>query len=582
MKRKLICLFIIIAAAFASCKKGGSALDSQSVGLTADLVFTDSVKTLGFLNGVYANVGYSFQKGRWSGHGNTDIATDDAEYRYSGVTQYAVILYNGSVNPTNVLWSPNSVDFYVEPYLQIRAVNLFLSKIDAAPFTAATKTRLKGEARFLRAWYYHYLVKTFGGVILAGDNVYGKDDIINLPRSSFADCINYIVSECDAAAALLPVTQLDQDFGRATKGACLALKSRVLLTAASPLFNGGGIVQSGAIASIIGYPTYDATRWAKAAQAALDVINMGKYNLVVDNTTAPGYGFYTTFLSRLSPEIIFEYTRGNNNDFEGQFGPPSRSGGFYTMPSQNLVDAFGMANGKLITDPTSGYDPANPYVNRDPRFAYSIIYNGSNYANNSGVQTPVYTYLNAPTDGLTIGTTTGYYARKMCDVNVSYGNGALTPRGWALMRYAEILLNYAEAANEIGQTAQATDALLQLRARAGINPGADNRYGIPAGINQADLREAIRRERHVEMALEDMRFYDIRRWKIAESIQNGYNNIMSITPKVSTVITPSGTAYNYTIASSVRKHVFFPANYLMPIPQTEILKVPLMVQNPGY
>jgi hypothetical protein len=247
-----------------------------------------------------------------------------------------------------------------------------------------------------------------------------------------------------------------------------------------------------------------------------------------------------------------------------------------------LVDAFDMANGKPITDPTSGYDPANPYVNRDPRFAYSIIYNGSYYANNSGVQTPVYTYASAPTDGLGIATTSGYYARKMCDVNIAYGNGALTSRGYPLIRYAEILLNYAEAANESGQTVQATNALLQLRARAGIAPGSDNRYGIPAGITQADLREAIRKERHVEMCFEDMRFYDIRRWKIGEAIQNGYNNIMSITPKVAGAISPLGTAYNYSIIPSVRKHVFFPANYLMPLPQSEILKVPLMLQNPGY
>ncbi|RYE21322.1 MAG: hypothetical protein EOP45_09715 [Sphingobacteriaceae bacterium] len=128
MKRYIIILLFV--GIFSSCKKSGSFLDQQNVGLTEETVFTDSVRTLGFLNGVYANVGYSFQKGRWSTHGNTDVATTDAEYRFSGIGQFGVILYNGSVNPTNVIFG-TTTDFYIEPYLQIRSVNLFLSKIDS-------------------------------------------------------------------------------------------------------------------------------------------------------------------------------------------------------------------------------------------------------------------------------------------------------------------------------------------------------------------------------------------------------------------------------------------------------------------
>ncbi|RYE18169.1 MAG: RagB/SusD family nutrient uptake outer membrane protein [Sphingobacteriaceae bacterium] len=417
---------------------------------------------------------------------------------------------------------------------------------------------------------------------MLGDQVFGNNDIINLPRNTYAECVKYIVDECDAVSRILPVRQLDQDFGRATRGACLALKSRVLLTAASPLFNGGGIVKSGAIASVIAYPTYDANRWATAAEAALDVINMGQYSLVVDNTTTPGLGFYRAFLTRLSPEIIFEFTQPLNRDFEGQFNPPSRSGGFYTQPTQGLVDAYDMINGKPITDATSGYDPANPYARRDPRLRYTVTWNGSSYTTNANVQAPVYTYLNAPTDGLGIATTTGYYARKMCDTTISFGNGALSERGYALIRYAETLLNYAEAINETGQTETAVSAINQLRSRAGIQAGTNGRYGIPVGITQDAMRTLIQKERRTEMAFEDTRFYDERRWKIAEAIENGFNTIMSITPKVPGRITTLGTDYNYAIQNSVRKHVFFPANYLMPIPQTEVLKIPLMLQNPGY
>ncbi len=402
-----------------------------------------------------------------------------------------------------------------------------------------------------------------------------------IPRNTYEECVNYIISECDAAAARLPVDQLDQDYGRVTKGACLALKSRVLLTAASPLFNGGGIVNSGPIASVIGYPTYDVNRWAKAAQAAKDVIDMGRYNLIVDNTTAPGYGFYQTFVTRVNNELIFTHTQAPNKDFEVQFLPPSRGGQYNTTPSQNLVDAFDMRNGKQITDPTSGYNPANPYINRDPRFNYSIIFNGSSYAMNNGNQGVIYTYVKAPTDGQSVGTFTGYYARKMCDVNVSAGGSANADRGYPLIRYGEIIINYAEALNESGQIAQALTALFQLRNRAGILPGADNRYGIKADITQAELRDVIQKERRTEMALEDTRFYDERRWKIAMVTENQFNKVMLITPKSGTIGT-DGLLYNYEVSNSIRRHNFRPANYLMPIPLGEILKVPSILQNPGY
>lgn len=575
-------LIIIALVGLVSCKKATSYLDQANAGQDATVVFSDSVRTLGFLNGIYAGRGFSFNKGRWDSHGNLEQATDDGEYRYSGTGQQAVILYNGNVSPLNIV-KGSSTDMYVQPYLQIRAVNLFLSKLPSTPLHPSTQRRVAAEARFLRAWYYHYLVRTFGGIALLGDKVFGKDDIIDVPRNSYEDCVNYIVSECDAVAAILPLDQLDQDYGRITKGMCLALKSRVLLTAASPLFNGGGIEKTGAIASIIAYPTFDASRWTRAAEAAKAVIDMNKYSLVFDNTTAPGFGFYRCFLARKNDELIFTFTQAPNKDFEGHFGPPSRSGGFNTQPTQNLVDAFDMRNGKQITDATSGYNPASPYINRDPRFAYTIIFNGSLYANNSGAQAPVFTYMNAPADGTGVGTNTGYYGRKMCDVNVAFGGSANVDRGYPLMRYAEILLNYAEALNESGQITEAANTIFKIRERAGILPGADLRYGIKSGITQDELRLVIQKERRVEMAFEDTRFFDERRWKIAEVTQNQFNKVMQITPKTGTTSTSlDPLAYNYNITNSIRRHNFRPANYLMPIPQSEISKIPSFIQNPGY
>jgi len=588
---KKIVILIALCVAMASCKKGSDFLDSKAdTGETEATVFADSIKTMRFLTQIYSGVGYSFNKGRFSSHGNTEVSTDDAEYAYSGVTQNAVILYNGSLSPTT-FWNGSTLpDFWSTPYANIRRVNLMLSKLPITPLNVATKRRITGELKYLRAWYYHFLLINFGGVPIEGDAVYGINDVIDLPRSSFQATVDYITSECDAAAAILPAPNQpapagyqEQDYGRATKGACLALKSRVLLYAASPLFNGGAIAQASAVVKpLVSYPTYNVSYWQKAADAANDVINSNYYALNEDNTTAPGYGFYNVFLKRVNSEYIFNFNRGNNRDMEGYYNPPSRGGAKNSTPTQQLVDAFPMKNGKAITDPTSGYDPANPYANRDPRFGYSIIYNQAlYYSTSTSSKIAVNTYTGAATDGFTTNgtgpTTTGYYSRKMCDENISSNSSFNTERGWPLIRYAEILLNYAEAINETGQTALAYPKLIDIRRRAGITAGADNLYGLKPNMTVAEMRTVIQNERRVELMNEDHRWNDIRRWKIAEVVNNGYNKAINITR-----IGTTGANFTYQVVNTIRMHVFNPQHYLCPIPQSEVSKMPSMVQNPGY
>lgn len=236
-----------------------------------------------------------------------------------------------------------------------------------------------------------------------------------------------------------------------------------------------------------------------------------------------------------------------------------------------------MKNGKAITDATSGYNPQNPYLNRDPRFGNSIIYNGAVFATTTGNSAPLYTYEGATSGYGTINT--GYFLRKMLDPAVSnLGGTPITERGWPLLRYAEILLNYAEAINEVGQTELAVQKLIELRTRAGIDAGTDGRYGIRAGITQSELRDLVRNERRIELAAEDHRWNDIRRWKIAEAVNNGYNKKIRIT-LTGTLANPTWT---YNLAYSLRRHNFRPEMYLMPIPDAEIRKVPQMRQNPGW
>ncbi|MBT2561793.1 RagB/SusD family nutrient uptake outer membrane protein [Pedobacter sp. ISL-68] len=580
---KKIVLMICLCASIAACKKNSDFLDSKAdTGETEASVFSDSLKSIRFLTQIYSSSSYSFAKGRFSSHGNTEMATDDAEYAYSGPTQNAVIMYNGTLSPTN-FWSGGSLpDFWTTPYANIRRVNLMLSKLPVIPLSEAKKKRITGELKFLRAWYYHLLLINFGGIPLEGDNVYGITDVIDLPRSSFDESVNYITAELDAAANILPITTdyAEQDYGRATKGACLALKSRVLLYAASPLFNGGAITQaSAAVKPIVSYPSYSVARWQKAADAAETLINTGTYSLFEDNVTAPGYGFYNVFLKRVNSEYIFSFNRPSNRDFEGYYNPPSRGGAKNSTPTQQLATAFPMKNGKAITDPTSGYDAANPYTNRDPRFGYSIIYNQSlYYSTTTSTKIVVNTYNGAATDGYTSNgtgpTTTGYYARKMCDENISSNSSFNTERGWPLIRYAEILLNYAEAINETGQTALAYPKLLAIRKRAGITAGADNLYGLKANMSVDEMRTVIQNERRIELMNEDHRWNDIRRWKIAVDVNNGFNKAINITK--------TGNVYTYQVVNTIRQHVFNPQHYLMPIPQSEVSKMPSMLQNPGY
>jgi starch-binding outer membrane protein, SusD/RagB family len=169
---------------------------------------------------------------------------------------------------------------------------------------------------------------------------------------------------------------------------------------------------------------------------------------------------------------------------------------------------------------------------------------------------------------------TGYFVRKMTNTE----NGNNTERGWGLIRYAEILLNFAEAKNEIGQTAEAYAKLKMIRERAGIEAGADGMYGIKPDMTKEEMRDFIRNERRIELAFEDHRYHDIRRWKIAGQVNNGFNDRLRI---VRSGTSPNFT-YTYMVVPSIRRHNFRPEHYLLPLPELEVRRMPAMVQNPGY
>ncbi|GAA4305505.1 RagB/SusD family nutrient uptake outer membrane protein [Compostibacter hankyongensis] len=572
--------FILLFVIQEGCRKTGSFLD-QKVGasLNEDIVFSDSAYTMDNLADIYEGLYFWYNTNTPnSSNGPWDEMTDEAETRWPG----------GHNIPNQVFEGTFGTEFYnyiqsdwTHFYTRIRQCNIFLQNVDRSPLSGVLKERTKAEARFLRAYHYFLLMEGFGGVPIVGDTVYGLASLNVQVRSSWEDCVNYVVSELDDIAPQLPVRYSGLDYGRITRGACLALKSRLLLFAASPLYNGGSPAEDGNLKPLTGYPTYDASRWQKALKAAQDVVSLGAYHLETDNDTKPGYGFYHMFLQRVSDEIILARMQGPNKDIEQHEQPKSRGGDYRRYPTQELVDAFPMKNGRAIGDNASGYDQDNPYDNRDPRFYYTVVYNGASLMNKTSNQMePVWTYKGAPQDGLqpvtsNTATNTGYYVRKMMDDQVTANGTARTDRcAPILFRYAEVLLNLAEAANETGNTDLALQQLIALRKRAGIDPGGDNRYGLPAAPSKDEARELIRNERFIELAFEMQRFWDLKRWKAGDWLDGQMMHGMQVTKN-------DDGSFSYKRIET-RHRYFGNLIYYFPIPLDEVSVNPALLQNPGW
>ncbi|TWR24627.1 RagB/SusD family nutrient uptake outer membrane protein [Mucilaginibacter achroorhodeus] len=559
---------VMAITVMAACKKYEPVPAEQR---TIDFVFDkdDSLGTnaYAYLNSVYATI--------QSGHNRVgssdylDAASDDAVSAVNNATADVYNMATASYNATNFFPGDN---IWGDSYKAIRQANIFITNIGIVPVKDQLKAGIsmkfawRCEARFIRALTYFNLLKRYGGVPIVGDKVFTLQDNVSLPRNSFEECVNYIVNECDAIKDTLftaPLAQPAAYSQRVTNGAALALKAKVLLYAASPLYNGGNIDGSNALT---GYASYDATRWQKAAAAAKAVMDLNAYSLVAD--------FRNAFITQVptNTEVIFQRPNGLTNTVEANNGPlgftTNPLGQGKTSPSQNLVDAFPMANGLAITDAASGYDPANPYAGRDPRLGYTVFFNGARWLGSS-----VLTYEGAPgkPNVGTQQTATGYYMRKFMALYENASNYASAPEDWMIFRYADILLSYAEAQNEVlgAPDASVYAAVEKIRQRAGLNP-----YQLPAGLTKDQMRDVIRHERRLEMAFEENRFFDIRRWKIAETIMNQ--------PVRGVTITNTAAGFNYAYGTVLTPKFKAPSMYFYPIPYDETLKNPNLKQNPGW
>ncbi|MEZ2440714.1 RagB/SusD family nutrient uptake outer membrane protein [Chitinophaga sp. RCC_12] len=556
------CMTVII-----SCRKDYEVIPLEKV--TIEYVFDqdDSLGTYAnkFLNSIYSKLPGGYNR---VGGDLLDAASDDAISGLVGtsaVSQLATGAFTSYAPITDE--SP-----WNNCYAAIRAASLFVSNIDVSPVKeklpngASIRYAWKAEARFIRALFYFELLKRYGGIPLMGDKVRELGDDVQIPRSSFADCVNYIVNECNAIKDSLrpnPIVAPELNSHRATRGAALALKARVLLYAASPLFNGQNIEAGN---PLTGYSSYDKARWKLAADAARELINEKTFTLVPN--------FKDVFITQNNSEVIFFRQGGNTTEIESTNGPV----GFAavargrTNPTQELVDAFPTNAGLAITDPASGYNSNEPYARRDPRLAMSILYNGARWLN-----TELQTFEGGQhrPGGAEPGTKTSYYMRKFMGNFENATQYSNTSHDWIILRYTEVLLNFAEAENESnGPTAEVYQVLKDLRARAGIAAGDNGMYGLKENMTADEMRNVVRNERRIELAFEEHRFWDIRRWKIAQQVYGKALHGMSIIKE--------GPAFVYNIAEVFKPVFIAPKMYLYPIPYDEVVKNDNMRQNPGW
>ena len=564
---KTLIFALAIILIIAGCKKYEQfPVDKVTINYVFDSKDSAGVNAQAFLYGIYGKLKNGHNR---VGGDYLDAASDDAVSSAQGPSNKVTILSTAAYNSYTI---PDDENLWAYCYQGIRSSNEFINNIDVVPVLAkhngySIKYLWKSEARFLRAMFYFELVKRYGGVPLVGNKVFTLTDNVALPRNSFDECVKYIVNECDAIQDTLLTTPLDNpnaDSHRVTKGAAMALKARVLLYAASPLFNGGNI---DAANPLTGYTDFQAGRWAQAAAAAKAVMDLGTYSLTGE--------FKDVFLTQNTPEIIFFREVDNGNNIETNNGPvglTAATGKGQTSPTQELADAFPMANGLPITDPASGFDSNNPYANRDPRFAATLLYNGAPWLNSS-LQT--FEGGQSKPNGSLQQTLTGYYMRKFMGNFETANSYSGHNEDWLVMRYADVLLEYAEAQNEaVGPDQSVYDALIAIRTRAKIQPGADNLYGLKAGMSKDEMRTVIQNERRVELAFEESRYWDIRRWKIAETIMNQ--------PRKGISIVPNGPGFLYNDVNVLTTKFVKPMMYLYPIPYDEVLKNPNMKQNPGW
>ncbi|MGN7786591.1 RagB/SusD family nutrient uptake outer membrane protein [Niabella sp. 22666] len=552
---------------------------------------------------MYGLLGNAYTRIPNTGWYHSDVATDNA---------VSNDFNNEYLRITQGLWSPLFIPFgfnrWTNGYHSIQYINQMLEKVNEVQWAVDPniaelfRRRIKGEAYGLRAVFYSDLLRLFGGEASNGQMLgvplflSFQDPLANfdVPRATYEECLQQIYKDLDSASLLLPFdygdiaeggtvpakfgnvarTDYNRVYGNNFRGGLLsgriamAVKAKTSIIAASPAFSSG-----------------NTTTWENAANdaaAILDLIN-GPSGLAA--TGLEWYGGTTAIADQINglsvgvnpPEVLWRAGwEDNGAGLERDNYPPTMFGNGRINPTQNLVDAFPTLNGYPITEAASGYNPGDPYNNRDPRLKMFVLVNGGTLSSST---TAINTAADAPTnDGLlkqATSTRTGYYLKKLMHSRVTFtstttsGQRHIKP----IVRYTEIFLNYAEAANEAwgplgngGHAYSAYDVIKAIRRRAGIGLANGDAYLELVKNNKDEMRKLIRNERRLELCFEDIRFWDLRRWK--ENLTEAAKGV-SIT----------GGAYNYINVETRDFASFMTTN---PIPNSEMLKFKALIQNKGW
>lgn len=527
MKRTIYFPLLLLVLATLALSTGGcdtldptDRLDKEPSGrLDTEDVFSERELVEGFLANTYKEgVPLYFNSYRffsWKTQA-TDIASH-SQYSRNAANKWNNGLQTPSYHPwrLNLFQGESGPTFWDQFYSGIRQANLFLENTKPASayegLDEEERAQMIAEARVLRAFFHAELLKNYGardqGIPIA-DRSYPADyDFSQVTRASYDSTARWIARECDQAAQNLPPTRRSNEEVRAAASWAYAIKSRTLLYAASPLNN----------------PEGDTEKWRRAADAAQQVLDIDGYQL------DPDYGSIFKNAQDELEGIIWQHPR-ENSQWANYINAIPWVGGYRAglLPTQELVDMYEMKDGTVpilgyedadrtepIINPESSYDPENPYENRDSRFYQSIYYNGAPYGETAGGEPrhimEIYEggvdEVMAPGSDRTH-TTTGYYLKKW--ITPSWYRNETGEAYWPIFRLAEFYLNFAEAENEVnGPTPAVYDAVNAVRERAG-------QPDLPQGLSQSEMRQRIRRERTVELAFEEHRFYDVRRWNILE------------------------------------------------------------------
>ncbi len=526
MKRKLFSLIAISGLFLTACTK--DFLDrSPEDSYSNSSLWTSAADAQAALSGCYRD---------WEDSYNViymDAITDNAYSRW--VWEGYMNIGNGSLTSSdnNVT---NRWNFKV-----IQKCNWFLENVENTKMDEALKTRFKAEARFLRAYQFFTLSQLYGDVPLVLKNL-TPAEANSITRTPVADVRKFILDELAAIAPQLEPSYSGNDVGRITRGAAYALSARLNL--------------------YLG-------KYAESIQDCEKVMGLG-YELF------PKYGDLFRIQNENNVEVILDMQYKQNDYANGNIGilPSSSMGGWGSIgPTQSLVDAYEMKNGKTITEAGSGYNAEDPYANRDPRLAASIVYPGQMYEGGyfNSIDPASPDFMSEDNNPMT-----GYIPKKFIQQLADYPDMWNTGLNMIIIRYAEVLLTYAEAKIETGVIDNTVyDAIDKIRVRAGM-PVTDRLvYNT-----QASLRTLVRRERRIELALEGLRWYDIKRWKTGDEVRKGtvYGARQGTVDKNTGKVT--FTTPNHQV---IEQRLFDPAtHYLWPIPQKEIDINKKLAQNPNY